>query len=128
MGYLLGSLLQVIPVARGIGAIDLGVTAGLVLYGADPTPAAAGEVIWHAMALLVPIVTGSIVNSGPSAGATRMGECRGPVAEWWPPHDDMRMGPHRDALCLERRRVARLPGMRKGRQRSRLCSGLLLER
>jgi uncharacterized membrane protein YbhN (UPF0104 family) len=61
MGYLLGALLQVIPVPGGIGAIDLGVTAGLVLYGADPTHAAAGEVIWHALALLVPIVTGSIV-------------------------------------------------------------------
>jgi uncharacterized membrane protein YbhN (UPF0104 family) len=59
MGFLIGQVLQVIPVPGGVGAIDVGVTGGLVLYGADPSAAAAGELIWHALALLVRLVAGS---------------------------------------------------------------------
>jgi uncharacterized membrane protein YbhN (UPF0104 family) len=60
MGYLVGQLAQAIPIPGGIGAIDAGVTGALVLYGADTSPAAAGELISHALALLIPIVTGAI--------------------------------------------------------------------
>jgi uncharacterized membrane protein YbhN (UPF0104 family) len=60
MGYLIGQVLQVVPVPGGIGAIDAGVIGGLVLYGADPTMAAAGELIAHALTLLIPIIAGSV--------------------------------------------------------------------
>jgi uncharacterized membrane protein YbhN (UPF0104 family) len=60
MGYLIGQIAQVIPIPGGIGAIDAGVTGALVLYGADASKAAAGELIAHAIALLVPILVGGI--------------------------------------------------------------------
>jgi uncharacterized membrane protein YbhN (UPF0104 family) len=60
MGYLVGQLLQVVPVPGGIGAIDAGVAGGLVLYGGDASKATAGELISHGIALLVPIALGSV--------------------------------------------------------------------
>ena len=60
MGYLIGQIAQVIPIPGGIGAIDAGVTGALVLYGADASKAAAGELIAHAIALLIPILVGGI--------------------------------------------------------------------
>ena len=60
MGYLIGQLAQVIPAPRGIGAIDAGVVGALVLYGADLEQATAGELISHALALLLPWMVGVI--------------------------------------------------------------------
>jgi uncharacterized membrane protein YbhN (UPF0104 family) len=60
MGFLIGQLAQAIPVPGGIGAIDAGVTGALVLYGADASKATGGELISHAIALLVPIAVGSV--------------------------------------------------------------------
>ena len=61
MGYLIGQFLQIIPIPGGIGAIDAGVTGALILYGApDGTEATAGELISHAIALLVPLIAGGI--------------------------------------------------------------------
>lgn len=60
MGYLIGQFAQAIPVPGGIGAIDAGITGALVLYGGDTSISAAGEVISHGLALLVPIVAGSV--------------------------------------------------------------------
>jgi uncharacterized membrane protein YbhN (UPF0104 family) len=53
MGYLIGQIAQVIPVLGGIGAIDAGVTGALILYGADASMATAGELISHAIGLLI---------------------------------------------------------------------------
>ena len=60
IGYLVGQIAQVIPVPGGIGAIDAGVTGALVLYGGKTSISAAGEVISHGLALLVPIVAGAV--------------------------------------------------------------------
>jgi uncharacterized membrane protein YbhN (UPF0104 family) len=60
MGYLVGQIAQVIPVPGGIGAIDAGITGALVLYGGKTSISAAGEVISHGLALVVPIVAGSV--------------------------------------------------------------------
>ena len=60
MGYLIGQVAQVIPMPGGIGAIDAGVVGALVLYGADVDQATAGELIAHALALLLPLIAGSI--------------------------------------------------------------------
>jgi uncharacterized membrane protein YbhN (UPF0104 family) len=60
MGYLIGQVAQVIPVPGGVGTIDAGVTGALVLYGGGASVSTAGELISHALALLVPIVAGSV--------------------------------------------------------------------
>ena len=60
MGFLVGQLAQAIPIPGGIGAIDAGVTGALVLYGADASAAAGGEIIAHGLALIIPIVAGSV--------------------------------------------------------------------
>jgi uncharacterized membrane protein YbhN (UPF0104 family) len=60
MGYLIGQFAQVIPVPGGVGAIDAGVTGALVLYGGDTSISAGGEIISHALALLIPILAGSV--------------------------------------------------------------------
>jgi uncharacterized membrane protein YbhN (UPF0104 family) len=60
MGYLIGQVAQAIPVPGGIGAIDAGVTGALALYGADASEAAAGQLLAHAVGLLVPIVVGGV--------------------------------------------------------------------
>ena len=60
MAYLIGQIAQVIPIPGGIGAIDAGVTGALVVYGADTSQAAAGQLIAHAIALLVPILVGGV--------------------------------------------------------------------
>ncbi len=60
MGYLVGQIAQVIPVPGGLGAIDAGVIGALILYGADASKATAGELIWHAIALVVPILIGGV--------------------------------------------------------------------
>jgi uncharacterized membrane protein YbhN (UPF0104 family) len=59
MGYLIGQIAQVIPVPGGVGAIDASVSGALILYGADATKATAGELISHAIGLLVPIIVGT---------------------------------------------------------------------
>jgi uncharacterized membrane protein YbhN (UPF0104 family) len=60
MGYLIGQLLQAVPVPGGIGTIDAGVSGALVLYGANASTATAGELISHAVALLIPLAVGAI--------------------------------------------------------------------
>jgi uncharacterized membrane protein YbhN (UPF0104 family) len=60
MGYLIGQVAQVIPVPGGIGAIDAGVTAMLVVYSGTASVSAAGVVISHGLELLIPIVAGSV--------------------------------------------------------------------
>jgi uncharacterized membrane protein YbhN (UPF0104 family) len=60
MAYLVGQIAQVIPVPGGIGAIDAGVTGALILYGADASKATAGELISHAIGLLMPILVGGV--------------------------------------------------------------------
>ena len=60
MGYLIGQFAQIIPVPGGIGTIDAGVTGALILYGAPHTTSTAGEIISHALALLIPLIAGGI--------------------------------------------------------------------
>jgi uncharacterized membrane protein YbhN (UPF0104 family) len=86
MGYLIGQVAQVIPLPGGIGAIDAGVIGVLALYGADLESAAAGEVIAHGLALLVPLLAGAVPfallpgeikrtrRSSPAAPAPPVGE------------------------------------------------------
>jgi uncharacterized membrane protein YbhN (UPF0104 family) len=60
MGFLIGQFAQAIPIPGGIGAIDAGITGALVLYGGDTSISAAGEIIWHGLAIVIPILAGLI--------------------------------------------------------------------
>jgi uncharacterized membrane protein YbhN (UPF0104 family) len=60
LGYLIGQVAQVIPIPGGIGAIAAGVIGVLALYGADADRAAAGEVIAHGLALILPLLAGAV--------------------------------------------------------------------
>lgn len=60
LAFIIGYLGNVIPVPGGIGALDGGLTAALVLYGADPASAAAAVLVYHAIVLWVPTLLGTI--------------------------------------------------------------------
>ena len=58
LGYLIGYLANVIPVPGGIGVLDGGLTAALILYGAPVANAAAAVLLYHAIAFWVPSLGG----------------------------------------------------------------------
>jgi uncharacterized membrane protein YbhN (UPF0104 family) len=60
MGFLIGQFAQAIPVPGGVGAIDAGVTGALVLYGGGTSVSAGGEILWHGLSIIVPILAGSV--------------------------------------------------------------------
>ena len=82
MGYLIGQIAQVIPMPGGVGTMDASITGALVLYGADASISAAGELIFHAFELLVPIVIGGVAFARlPRAIAEGRQRPLGPVDE-----------------------------------------------
>jgi uncharacterized membrane protein YbhN (UPF0104 family) len=60
LAFLIGYLGNVIPIPGGIGALDGGLTAALILYGADPATAAAAVLVYHAIVLWVPTLLGTL--------------------------------------------------------------------
>ena len=60
LGYQVGYLANVVPVPGGIGALDAGLVGMLVLYGIDATQATAAVLAYHAIALWVPTLIGTV--------------------------------------------------------------------
>lgn len=60
LAFLIGYLGNVVPIPGGIGALDGGLVAALVLYGADPATAAAAVLAYHALVLWIPTLLGTI--------------------------------------------------------------------
>ena len=60
LGYQLGYLADVLPVPGGIGVLDGGLLAALLLYGLPAVPAAAAVLLYHAIALWLPTLGGTI--------------------------------------------------------------------
>jgi uncharacterized protein (TIRG00374 family) len=60
LGYQVGYLANVVPIPGGIGALDFGLVGMLVLYGVNATDATAAVLVYHAIALWVPTVLGTI--------------------------------------------------------------------
>jgi uncharacterized membrane protein YbhN (UPF0104 family) len=60
LAYQIGQLSNVIPVPGNIGTLDGSMIGMLVLYGVSATPAAAAVVVYHAIALWVPALLGTI--------------------------------------------------------------------
>jgi uncharacterized membrane protein YbhN (UPF0104 family) len=64
LGYLLGYLANALPVPGGVGVLDGGLTAALILYGAPATHAAAAVLLYHAIAFWLPSVGGLVAYAG----------------------------------------------------------------
>jgi uncharacterized membrane protein YbhN (UPF0104 family) len=60
VGYQVGYLSNVIPIPGAIGVLEGGLLGALVLYGMPAAPAAAAVVLYHAIALWVPTVGGTV--------------------------------------------------------------------
>ena len=60
VGYQLGYLANLVPIPGGVGALEGGLLAALVLYGLPAGPTAAAAIIYHAIALWVPVLGGTI--------------------------------------------------------------------
>jgi uncharacterized membrane protein YbhN (UPF0104 family) len=60
MGYQIGYLANLAPVPGGIGALEGGLTGALLLYGTPPTRTLAAVLVYHAIALWLPAIVGTI--------------------------------------------------------------------
>jgi uncharacterized membrane protein YbhN (UPF0104 family) len=60
LGYQIGYLANIVPVPGGIGALDAGLVGALVLYGIDATQATGAVLAYHAIALWVPALLGTV--------------------------------------------------------------------
>ena len=60
MAYQIGYLSNFIPVPAGIGVLDGSLIGMLVLYGLGGTVATAATLVYHAIALWVPAICGTV--------------------------------------------------------------------
>jgi uncharacterized membrane protein YbhN (UPF0104 family) len=60
LAYQIGYLSNVIPIPGGIGVLDGSMVGMLVLYGVAATPAAAATFVYHAIALWIPAMWGTL--------------------------------------------------------------------
>ncbi len=60
LAYQIGYLSNLIPIPGGIGVLDGALVGSLVLYGVQAVPATAATVVYHAIALWIPAVWGTI--------------------------------------------------------------------
>ena len=59
VGYQVGYLANLVPIPGGLGVLEGGLLAALVLYGLPAAPTAAAVVLYHAIALWVPTLGGT---------------------------------------------------------------------
>jgi uncharacterized membrane protein YbhN (UPF0104 family) len=60
IAYCIGYLATAIPMPAGLGVLDSGLAASLVLYGLRPTAAVGAVLVYHAIAIWVPGLGGLI--------------------------------------------------------------------
>jgi uncharacterized membrane protein YbhN (UPF0104 family) len=60
LGYQIGYLANLVPIPGGIGVLEGGLLGALLLYGLPAAPTAAAVVLYHAIALWVPTVGGTV--------------------------------------------------------------------
>jgi uncharacterized membrane protein YbhN (UPF0104 family) len=58
LAYNIGYLASVVPIPAGIGVLDGGLAAALVIYGASPAAAIAAVLVYHALAVWIPALCG----------------------------------------------------------------------
>ena len=59
-GYQIGYLANLLPIPGGVGVLEGGLLAALLLYGLPAAPTAAAVILYHAIALWVPSIGGLI--------------------------------------------------------------------
>jgi uncharacterized protein (TIRG00374 family) len=60
LAYQIGYITNIIPVPGGIGVLDAGLVAMLVLCGIPATPATGAVLAYHAISLWVPVLIGTL--------------------------------------------------------------------
>jgi uncharacterized membrane protein YbhN (UPF0104 family) len=60
LGYQIGYLANLVPIPGGLGVLEGGLLGALLLYGLPAAPTAAAVVLYHAIALWVPTLGGTI--------------------------------------------------------------------
>ncbi len=60
LAYQIRCLFSVIPIPGGIGVLGGSMFGMLVLYGVAATPAAAATIVYHAIALWIPAIWGTL--------------------------------------------------------------------
>jgi uncharacterized membrane protein YbhN (UPF0104 family) len=60
LAYNIGYLANMLPIPGGIGVLDAGLAGSLLLYGADPAHVAAAVLVYHAIALWIPGLGGTL--------------------------------------------------------------------
>jgi uncharacterized protein (TIRG00374 family) len=60
LAYQIGYLTNLIPIPGGVGVLDSGIVGMLAVYGIPATSAAAATVVYHAVALWIPALWGTI--------------------------------------------------------------------
>jgi hypothetical protein len=60
LGYQIGYLANLVPIPGGVGALEGGLLGALLLYGLPAAPTAAAVVLYHAIALWLPTLGGTV--------------------------------------------------------------------
>jgi uncharacterized membrane protein YbhN (UPF0104 family) len=60
VGYQVGYLANVLPIPGGVGVLEGGLLGALLLYGLPAAPTAAAVILYHAIALWVPTLGGTV--------------------------------------------------------------------
>jgi uncharacterized membrane protein YbhN (UPF0104 family) len=60
VGYQIGYLANLIPIPGGVGVLEGGLLGALLLYGLPAAPTAAAVVLYHAIALWIPTLGGTV--------------------------------------------------------------------
>ena len=84
MGYLIGTLANMIPLPGGISAVDFGLVGMLAVYGAPLSTAAVAVLIYRTISLWVPTLVGTV------AYVLLRGDLHRPISSRrgsWPPRD-----------------------------------------
>jgi uncharacterized membrane protein YbhN (UPF0104 family) len=97
-GYQIGYLANLLPVPGGVGVLEGGMLGALLLYGTSPAQTAAAVVLYHAIALWVPALGGT-VGFARLRGSVAAGR---PVALAGGPADTSEDAPERRALAPAR--------------------------
>ena len=90
LAYQIGYLSNFIPVPGGIGVLDGSIIVMLVVYGIGATAATAATLVYHAIALWVPAVGGTIAFIMLQKGKNRPIVLRNPTEELRPRSDQAR--------------------------------------
>jgi hypothetical protein len=60
IAYCIGYLTTAVPIPAGLGVLDSGLAASLVIYGLSPTAAVSAVIVYHSIAIWVPGVGGLV--------------------------------------------------------------------